>query len=598
MKLFSLSLLTCFVGTVWAVDSNPLPAPKDIKWGSSGPLLFNIDDLTLQGTDNQIVINAFNRTLTTIKNEKWYPQAIEKELSSYVPFPTATANAKRSFDYDLQYVRVHISDPNADLQHDINEDYVLNIQEGVRYIDIFSITIWGIINAFSTFEQIIIYNDSNNYFYIEQPVSISDSPDFKFRGVMIDTSRNFYSIDSLKRTIDSMYLCKLNVLQLHLTDTQSWPIFIDSYPEMIKDAYSSKEVYTADDIKGIISYAKERGVRIVPELDTPGHSSSGWKQVDPEIIACSNAFWSEAAVEPGPGQLEILNPNTYEILDNVYKELSSLFTDNFFHVGFDELNVNCYNYSNLTQAWFKENSSRSYNDLAQYLVDKSLPIFNNVTNRRLIMWEDSVTSADFASISLPKDVILQSWDIFSTNKVKNLTSKGYDVIVSSNDFLYLDCGSGGFVTNDYRYDVISDGADVFNYGGIGGSWCAPYKTWQRMYDFEFQSNLTEDEKKHIIGGSALLWSEQSDSNSIDNKLWPRLSAWAENLWSGNKDQNGNNRVTQMTQRILNFRERLVSRGVAAVPLVPKYCLKNPHACDLTTDQTAVSPQYVYSSAAV
>ncbi len=597
--------------------SDPLPIPKSIIWGDSGPLNIDIDKISLlmncsDSENEDIIRKAFDRIIKTIGDEKWIPQTgpVYNHNDRYEFNQHQQGDQKLLYDLyneygnendnELEFIKINISNDDVELQHGINESYTIKIEYNNPYIEISANTIWGILNSFSTFEQLIIYNEITTNFYIEQPVEIIDEPDFSYRGIMIDTARNFYSIDSLKRTINIMNLCKLNVLHLHLTDTQSWPIFINNYPAMINDAYSSDEIYSNDDIKNLVLYAKERGIRLIPELDTPGHSSSGWKQIDPDLITCSEAWWNDVAVEPGPGQLEILNPNLYKILKIIYDELSSLFIDDFFHVGFDELNINCYKiYSNLTIDWFNENSSRTFNDLAQYWIDNSLPIFNNTKNRRLIMWEDSITNKDFSAINIPKDIILQSWSFSSLNNVKKLTSMGYDVIISSADFLYLDCGFSSFLTNDPRIDVISDGSDEFNYGkGAGGSWCGPYKSWQRLYDFEFLSNLTDDEKDHVIGGSVALWSEQSDGNTIDTKLWPRVAAWAENIWSGNKDVNGKNRVTTMTQRILNFRERLIGKGIAAEALVPKYCMKNPHACDFTRNQSAVYPKYIYSSSSI
>ena len=156
---------------------------------------------------------------------------------------------------------------------------------------------------------------------------------------------------------------------------------------------------------------------------------------------------------------------------------------------------------------------------------------------------------------------------------------GYDIIVSSASHLYLDCGYGGFVTNDPRY-VDSDHNEEFNQGS-GGSWCNPYKTWQRIYSYDFAANLTQEEKQHIIGVEAALWSEQVDSIVVSQKIWPRTAALAELTWSGNKDvETGKLRTNSLTQRLLNFREYLVAIGYNASPLVPKYCMRNPHACDI------------------
>lgn len=183
-----------------------------------------------------------------------------------------------------------------------------------------------------------------------------------------------------------------------------------------------------------------------------------------------------------------------------------------------------------------------------------------------------VIGADHATNIPTEGVILQSWNNGLTN-IKNLTSRGYDVVVSSSDFFYLDCGNGGFVGNDPRYNEMADPnatIPTFNYGGNGGSWCAPYKTWQRIYDFDFTLNLTADEASHVIGGEAPLWSEQVDDTIVSQKMWPRAAAFAELFWSGNVDPiTGNKRTTQLTQRLNNFRDYLVANGVLGEILQPR-----------------------------
>jgi hexosaminidase len=139
------------------------------------------------------------------------------------------------------------------------------------------------------------------------------------------------------------------------------------------------------------------------------------------------------------------------VVGNVYNELSGIFTDNFFHVGGDELQEGCYNFISITQQWFAANSSRGYNDLLQYWVDNALPIFTKPKNRQLIMWEDMAIGTPHAN-TVPTDIIMQTWNNGLGN-IQQLTAAGYDVIVSSSDFFYLDCGFGGWVSNDPRYDV-------------------------------------------------------------------------------------------------------------------------------------------------
>jgi hexosaminidase len=578
--------------SVVAVTVNPLPAPRSITWGSSGPK--SIESLSLLAPNDATVSDAWNRAYNCIQKLKWAPATVEHPISSYQPFPTPTVTQAKRDVSSLTRVQVQIDDLNADLQHGVDESYTINITQSSEVIEIGAKTVWGALNAFTTFQQLVIFDGKN--FVIEQPVSIADQPLYPYRGVLVDTGRNFISIAKIKEQLDGMGLSKLNVLHWHLDDSQSWPIDIGAYPQMVQDAYSGRETYSHNDLHDIITYARARGIRVIPEVDMPAHAAAGWQRVDPGIVSCANSWWSNdnwplhTALEPPPGQLDILNNNTYPVVQTVYNELSGIFSDNFFHVGADEVQTNCYNFSSNVQNWFAENPSRTYSDLMQYWIDRVLPIFlNNQPNRRLIMWEDIVIGS-VPALNVSKDIILQSWNNGPAN-IQNLTAQGFDVIVSSSDFLYLDCGFGGWVTNDPRYDVMTNpdlNTPNFNYGGNGGSWCAPYKTWQRIYDYDFTTNLTVAQAQHVLGAEAPLWSEQVDDTVISGKMWPRAAALAELLWSGNKDENGQKRTTEMTERILNFREYLVANGIGAAPLVPKYCLQHPHACDLYLDQKAVT----------
>ncbi|KAG0328650.1 hypothetical protein BGZ99_004920 [Dissophora globulifera] len=592
-----------------AVKVNPLPAPVAITWATSGPVKV-ANDFKIVGTQHDILNKAYARTASLIKKERWVPQTWEAPAPTYPDFPELSKRDipgdKRAASGVLNTVNVVVSDLSADLQHGVDETYTLDVTAAGQGT-IKAKTVWGALHALQTLNQVVI-SDGKHGLQIEQPVHIADGPKYPHRGVSYDTARNFYPIPALKRQIDALSYSKFNVFHWHITDSQSWPVEVKVHPQMTNDAYSQREVYTQKDIKDLIQYGRERGVRVIPEVDMPGHSSAGWIQVDKKAVACADSWWDNdewthhSSLEPNPGQLDLAYPGTYKLIKEVYSELSNVFTDNMFHVGYDELNRFCYNYSSYSMDWFKQHPQATYADFAQQYVDKVIPIFQDKPGRRLIMWEDSILSPDFAANSIPKNVIMQSWNNGIDN-IKALAQKGYDIIVSSADFLYLDCGHGGWVTNDVRYNVnappalpqaIQDAFDAnpsaysptsFNYGGIGGSWCAPYKSWQRIYDYDFTAGLTADEAKHVIGGEAALWSEQADETVVDSKVWPRTAAYGESLWSGNRNADGYKRAYEMSARIQDFRERLVARGIGAAPLVPKYCLQHPHACDLFRNAT-------------
>jgi hexosaminidase len=587
-----------------AVAVNPLPKPSSITWGSSG--CFSVGSITLDGPDNKVLSDAFDRMTKTVTDLKWIPAGVEAPVRAFEPFPGKTASRKRSKRESttsaagnctgtISSVKVDITNANAQLQHGVDESYKLELASGSNSVHITAGSVYGALHAFTTMQQIVI-NDGSGKLIIEQPVSIDDKPLYPVRGIMIDSGRNYISKAKILEQIDGMALSKLNVLHWHMVDSQSWPVEIKSYPEMTKDAYSPNDVYTQDVLKEIVEYAAARGVRVIPEIDMPGHASSGWEEIDKDILTCEDSWWSNddwplhTAVQPNPGQLDILNNKTYEVTGKVYKEMASIFPDNWFHIGGDELFINCNNFSSLAREFFA--SGKSMGDLYQVWVDRAIPNFRSQVNKTIVMWEDVKLSATVAaSGNVPKDIVLQAWNN-GLDHISNLTGQGYRVIVSSSDFMYLDCGYGGYVSNDPRYNVMvnpdaESGNPNFNWGGNGGSWCAPYKTWQRIYDYDFTQGLTDAQKALVQGAIAPLFGEQVDSVVISQKIWPRAAALAELVWSGNRDQDGKKRTTELTQRILNFREYLVANGVQATPLMPKYCLQNPHTCDLYLNQTVI-----------
>jgi len=591
-----------------AVAANPLPAPTNITWGDSGCIAFAASG-NVDAPESKLLSDAVDRAMTTITTLKWIPQAVEAPVRQFEQFPNSTTTASRRKSR-RQYstppagnctgsatkVKISVTDTSAELQHGVDESYTLDLKAGSDTIEISSKTVYGALHALTTLQQIVI-NDGSGKLIIEQPVSVKDAPLYPVRGIMIDTGRNFISKAKIEEQLNAMALSKLNVLHWHLIDSQSWPVEVKKYPTMTQDAYSNNEIFTQDTLKEIVAYAAARGIRVIPEIDMPGHASSGWTQVDENIITCEDSWWSNddwpkhTAVEPNPGQLDILNNKTYEVTGQVYKEMTGIFTDNWFHIGGDELFANCNNFSAAGLAFF--NSGKSMGDLYQVWVDRAIPNFRSITNKTFVMWEDVKLSADVAATGvLPKDIVLQAWNN-GLDHISNLTAQGYRVIVSSSDFMYLDCGYGGWVSNDPRYNVMvnpnaNDTSILnFNWGGTGGSWCAPYKTWQRIYDFDFTLNMTDAQKSLIQGAIAPLWSEQVDDAVVSQKMWPRAAALAELVWSGNRDANGKKRTTELTQRILNFREYLVANQVSASPLMPKYCLQHPHECDLYLDQTAL-----------
>jgi hexosaminidase len=168
----------------------------------------------------------------------------------------------------------------------VDESYSIDIPENASVGTIKAQTIWGAMHALETFSQLVkAHSDDHGagLYVAKTPVKIDDAPSFQYRGIMLDTSRNYYAVDDILRTIDAMSYNKLNIFHWHITDSQSFPLLLESVPELSgKGAYTLHGKllgYSKSDVKRIIKYARERGVRIVPELDMPAHTAS-WKGIE------------------------------------------------------------------------------------------------------------------------------------------------------------------------------------------------------------------------------------------------------------------------------------------------------------------------------
>ncbi|KAJ5887350.1 hypothetical protein N7504_011397, partial [Penicillium tannophilum] len=517
--------LSALVATVSAVKVNPLPAPRNITWGSSGPI--SVQELSLRTTDahghtHDIVNKAWEHTWAAIHQP---PMGARRHRSFYFLVPAFPDRAK-----PIKSVQLSLVDGDADLQHGVDGSYTLEVSESAGSVKIHAQTVWGALHAFTTLQQIII-SDGKGGLMIEEPVRIQDAPLYPYRGIMIDTGRNFISLPKILEQIDGMSLSKLNVLHWHLDNSQSWPMHMKS-----------------EDMLHVIAYARSRGVRVIPEVDMPGHSSSGWQQIDPRLWPAPTRGGRTMIghitlpSSPTPASWILIFNKTYEAVRNVQRAVWNLW-DNWFHTGADELQPGCYNFST-------------------YITSGSWRIPRVPTMTwPIMMWEDIALSTE-AAHDVPKDIVLQTWNNGLTN-IQNLTAA---TIWSSRP---LTSCTWTAVTvapfgNDPRYDVMSnpDGSVNFNYGGNGGSWC-PYKTWQRIYDYDFLTNLTKTQPNTSLGADPCSGLEPVDDVTISSQMWPRAAALAELVWSGNRDAHGNKRTTLLTQRLLNFREYLVANGVLA-----------------------------------
>ncbi|CAH4037655.1 unnamed protein product [Pieris brassicae] len=421
-------------------------------------------------------------------------------------------------------------------------------------------TFFGIRHGLETLSQLILFDDIRNHLVMVRDVVITDKPVYPYRGVLLDTARNYFTIDSIKRTLDAMSLVKLNTFHWHITDSQSFPFMSKRRPNLSKyGAYSPAKIYTSEMIADVVRYGLERGIRVMPEFDAPAHVGEGWQGTG--LTVCfKEEPWASICVEPPCGQLNPVKEELYDVLKDIYSDMADIFNPDIFHMGGDEVSEKCWNTSQEIQQFMIQNrwdlDKKSFLKLWNYFQTKAQDRAYQAFGKRLplILWTSTLTDYTHIDNFLNKDdYIIQVWTTGADPQIKGLLEKGYRLIMSNYDALYFDCGYGAWV-------------------GTGNNWCSPYIGWQKVYD-NSPKQMAQTYSDQILGGEAALWSEQSDSSTLDSRLWPRAAAMAERLWA-EPDTNW----ASAEKRMLHVRERLVRMGIQTESLEPEWCYQNEGYC--------------------
>ncbi|EIN12327.1 N-acetylhexosaminidase [Punctularia strigosozonata HHB-11173 SS5] len=434
-----------------------------------------------------------------------------------------------------------------------NEAYSLDIPSTGGPAMLSANTSLGLFRGLATFSQ-LWYTVDNIIYNLEAPVSIDDVPELPYRGFMLDTSRHFFPVSDIKRTLDAMSWVKMSQLYWHVVDSQSFPLQIPGFEEVSRDgAYSNSSVYTPSDVAQIVSYAATRGIDVVPEIDTPGHTAV-ISESHPEHVACPQATpWASFASEPPAGQLRLASPSTMNFTTNLLSAAAKLYSSRLFSTGGDEVNTNCYDQDDETQIELKATGQTLEQALGVFTLQNHAAL--EKLGKTPIVKEEILLDYD---VPLSNETIVVVW--ISSQNATSVAERGYRLIHQPSDYFYLDCGAGGWVGSDPS----------------GNSWCDPFKTWQRAYTFDPYANMTETQRKLVIGGQQPLWTEQASPTNLDSIVWPRAAASAELFWSGPSKTN----VTSALPRLHELASRMSQRGVKAIPLQPTWCALRPYACDL------------------
>uniref|UniRef100_A0A1B6G0T4 Beta-hexosaminidase n=1 Tax=Cuerna arida TaxID=1464854 RepID=A0A1B6G0T4_9HEMI len=480
---------------------------------------------------------------------------------------------RRSVEVSLQLEHPEV----LSLTQDTDESYNLSISQstdGRVIVVIEAPTYFGVRHGLETLSQLVVYDYASGGLVVPGSVTVQDRPAYPYRGVLLDTARNYVSVPALHRLVDAMASNKLNTFHWHITDSHSFPFQSRSFPQMSQfGAYSPGKVYSEQDIAGLVEYARIRGVRVVPELDAPAHVGEGWQWADKHnaTVCFKKEPWQQFCVEPPCGQINPTSDYAYEILQGLYADMERLFDSDLFHMGGDEVNINCWNSTEAIRDWMASKNLKTDEDglhqLWNIFQTKALEKLDSVSRNphKIVVWTSSLTEKGRVDKYLDKErYIIQIWTTGKDEIIAELVNKGFQVIFSNYDALYFDCGFGAWV-------------------GEGNNWCSPYIGWQKVYENKPLNMLQalgvdttkEEVKKLVLGQEATLWTEQADDQVVDQRLWPRAAAMAERLWSDPADS-----WKAAEHRFLHHRERLVARGVPSDSIEPQWCLQNQGYCYL------------------
>jgi hexosaminidase len=471
--LLALNTLLVFV-SIASAEPPQLPI-KVMPWPSS----------VQPGTGRLVIDRSFSLAVTGPKDPvlEHGTQRFLDQLSRETGIPLLNRST-RSNHSTLQIHADHASEKVQKLGED--ESYDLVISAAVAKLT--AANPLGILHGLETFLQMVSTTESG---FAVPAATIHDQPRFPWRGTLIDVARHFEPIDVLKRNIDAMAAAKMNVVHLHLHDNEGFRVESNKFPKL-HELGSDGMFYTQAEIRDLIAYAHERGIRIVPEFDIPGHSASilvGY----PELGAAPGPYQlmpsgdADAAMDPTKDE-------TYKFLDKFIGEMAKLFPDPYFHIGGDEVNGKAWDSNPKIQAFKQAHGMKTDQDLQAYFNQRVEKIVSKY-HKTMIGWDEVLHP------NLPKSVVVQSWR--GQASLATAAQQGHSGLLSFGYYLDLMWPAARHYAVDPIVNLTTDAA----------------------------ATLNQEEKGRILGGESCMWSEWVTPENIDSRIWPRNAAIAERLWS-------------------------------------------------------------------
>jgi hexosaminidase len=445
---------------------NLMPYPSSVQPGAGSLKIDSSFTVGLAGYTEPRLDRAIERFLRQLSRQTAIPLAGKPSTSSQAVLMIHTDHASKEIQ---------------ELGED--ESYILEVSATGAKLN--APTPLGSLHGLQTFLQLVEVSPEG---FAAPAVTINDRPRFPWRGLMIDSARHFVPLDVLRRNIDGLEAVKMNVFHWHLSENQGFRVESKKFPKL-HEMGSDGLYYTQDEIHDLIEYAHDRGIRVVPEFDVPGHSTA-WFVGYPELASAPGPYEIERKWGVFDPAFDPTSEKTYKFLDQFIAEMAKLFPDHFFHVGGDEVNGKQWDANPKIQEFIKAHGLKNNEGLQSYFNKKLEPLVSK-HGKSMVGWDEVL------DLTLPKDIVIQSWR--GQDSLASAAKQGFRGILSNGYYLDL----GWSAARHYAVDPLSGAA----------------------------ANLSLEEKNRILGGESCMWAEYINPENIDSRIWPRNAVIAERLWS-------------------------------------------------------------------
>lgn len=388
-----------------------------------------------------------------------------------------------SSDTSAATLMIDVAGPGEKVQS-VDEDESYSIDISPTRVTMQSNTVVGTLRGVETLLQ-LVESDSTGFYL---PLAhIDDSPRYPWRGLLIDVSRHFQSVEEIEHNLDAMAAVKLNVLHWHLSDDQGFRVESKLHP-LLQRRGSDGLYYTQAQIRDVVAYARDRGIRVIPEFDMPGHASS-WFVGYPQYASAPGPYSIGRRMSGYEPTFDPTRESVYRFIDSFVGEMSKLFPDPYWHIGGDEVNPKQWNENARIRRFMKRHGFADHAALQAYF-NRRLSAILKKHGKRMVGWDEIMHPR------LPKNVVVQSWR--GQKSLGEGARHGFKGILSAGYYLDHMQTAG----EAYLVDPVPPGTD-----------------------------LDSAQAAMILGGEACMWAELITSENIDSRIWPRTAAIAERFWS-------------------------------------------------------------------